>query len=121
MKVNTITVSAGRTFNHPFETYSNLRPHVTVTATLDEGENWEEVTKQLQAKAESIVEDHKTHMLKSLEELHQLTERQRELSSLESGLRRAQSRIDEIRRDTPQLALMAENTSPNVHSTFDAY
>ena len=31
MKINTITVTAGRTFNHPHEDYSNLRPSVTMT------------------------------------------------------------------------------------------
>jgi hypothetical protein len=35
MKINSITVTAGRTFNHPHEQYSNLRPEVTMTATRD--------------------------------------------------------------------------------------
>ena len=34
MKIQTITVTAGRTFNHPHEQYSNLRPEVQMTATL---------------------------------------------------------------------------------------
>lgn len=34
MRIKTITVTAGRTFNHPYEQYSNLRPEVTMVADL---------------------------------------------------------------------------------------
>ena len=39
MKITEIVVSAGRTFNHPYENFSNLRPQVTLKATPDEGES----------------------------------------------------------------------------------
>jgi hypothetical protein len=105
MKVTEIVVSAGRVVNHPFEQYSNLRPSITLKASLDEGEDFETATKQLQAKAEQLVEDHKNNMLTSIEELHMLTERQREVASLESSIKRAQSQLDRIRAETPQLQL----------------
>lgn len=100
-RVTEITVNAGRTFNHPYESYSNLRPSVTIKAELLEGEDWEAATKELQAKAESMVEEHKQHMLRSLKELHDLTVRQREVASLEDSIRGAQSRLDRLRKGLP--------------------
>ncbi len=63
MKITQITVKAGRTFNHPFESYSNLRPEVELTATVDDGESPIEAAAELQETAEKLVEDHKTKML----------------------------------------------------------
>jgi len=49
MRVTEITVTAGRTFNHPHETYSNLRPEVRLTATLDDTDDASDCAKALQA------------------------------------------------------------------------
>ncbi len=40
MVVTEIVVSAGRTFNHPYEQFSILKPSVTLKARIDEGEDW---------------------------------------------------------------------------------
>lgn len=82
MKVTEIVVSAGRTFNHPHEQFSNLRPEVTLKASLDEADNPDECVKALQARAEQIIEDHKTHMLASLQQLYRLRLIERERASL---------------------------------------
>jgi len=111
MKIQTITVTAGRTFNHPHESYSNLRPEVVLTATLSEGEDATTAAKQLQAQAEGLVEDHKQAMLKSIEELYQLTERQAEMRGLQKELLRAQERLEEIRQAHPQLQLVGEGAT----------
>ena len=105
MEITEITVSAGRTFNHPYETYSNLRPGVTVKATLAPGENPTKAINELQALAEKTVEDHKQALLHSLEELHYLTEAQRDMTTLAEQITRSQRRLDEIRKQHPQLTL----------------
>ena len=105
MKITTITVTAGRTFNHPHEQYSNLRPEVTMTASLDEGEEATKCAQELQARAEQIVEDHKRGLLGSIEELYQLTERQAEMRGLQKQLKLAQERLDGIRKEHPTLLL----------------
>lgn len=107
MKINTITVTAGRTFNHPHEQYSNLRPEVVMTATLSDTENPAEAIKHLQAKAEQLVEDHKQGLLQSIEELYQLSTKQAEMRGLQKELVRAQNRLEEIRKEHPQLQLEA--------------
>jgi len=105
MKIQTITVTAGRTFNHPHEQYSNLRPEVTLTATLEDGEDSNVAARDLQQRAEGLVENHKRGLLHSIEELYQLTERQQEVRGLQSELQRAQNRLEQIRKEHPQLAL----------------
>ena len=105
MKINTITVTAGRTFNHPHEQYSNLRPEVTMTATLEDGEDAGQAVHELQARAEGLVEDHKRGLLTSIEELYQLSTRQAEMRGLQNELTRTQERLDAIRKSHPQLAL----------------
>lgn len=104
MKIDSITVTAGRTFNHPYENYSNLRPEVVLHATLDPGDDAEACAKQLQARAETLVEDHKQGLLKSIEELQVLGQVRSEFLSLDSQLRRHQARLEEIRAAHPQLA-----------------
>ena len=105
MHITNITVTAGRTFNHPHESYSNLRPEVTLTASLDPSDDAVAATRQLQAKAESLVEDHKQSLLRSIEELHDLTESKRELVSIEGQLTRLQERTAQIRKAHPELQL----------------
>lgn len=105
MKITNIEVSAGRTFNHPREQFSNLRPEVKMTATLEDGEDPAKATRELQATAEQMVEDHKQGLLRSIEELYQLTERQAEMRGLQKQIQIAQNRLDEIRKDHPTLQL----------------
>lgn len=104
MNITQISVTAARTFNHPHEQYSNLRPEVVLTATLAPGENVGAATKKLQAQAEGMVEDHKQGMLKSIEELYQLSQHQAEVRGLQQQLERAQQRLSEIRAENPGLA-----------------
>jgi hypothetical protein len=108
MTINEITVTAARTFNHPHEQYSNLRPEVVLRAKLAPGEDAGMATKQLQAVAEGLVEDHKHGMLRSIEELHQLSERQAEVRGLQQQLERTQKRLTEIRAENPSLAALPE-------------
>lgn len=103
MKINTIQVTAGRTFSHPHEQYSNLRPEVTMTATIEDGEDATKAAQELQARAEQIVEDHKQGLLRAIEDLYQLTTRQAEMRGLQNELKRAQDRLGEIRKEHPQL------------------
>jgi hypothetical protein len=97
MKVTEITVTAGRTFNHPHESYSNLRPSVTMKATLDDGEHTDSAIKALQAKAEQLVEDHKANLLSSLEEVYEQNEIDGQIDDLERQLTSAQQRLEALR------------------------
>lgn len=97
MKITEIIVSAGRTFNHPYENFSNLRPQVTFKAALEDGEDPERAAKDLQAKAESMIEDHKNHMLSSLHKLHEMQKYEECVASLEQTIQNAQRDLDALR------------------------
>lgn len=76
-----------------------------MTATLDDGEDATRAAQLLQAKAEQCVEDHKQGLLRSIEELYQLTEKQAEVRGLQNELERAQKRLTQIRTENPTLQL----------------
>lgn len=123
MKITTVKVSAGRTFNHPYEQYANFRSHAELEASLDAGEDPIAVTKTLQAQVEQLAEDHKQGLLKSVEELHNLGERQQEMIGLKRQLTGAQKRLEEIRREWPdieQLKLSEKNIEQPAPPPFRA-
>jgi hypothetical protein len=99
MKVTQITVNAGRTFNNPYESYSNLRPEVTLTATIEDGEDAMAAAKALQAQAEGLVEDHKTKLLMDLDRLHTYQTRTRDIARLESQIKTAEQHLTELRAE----------------------
>jgi len=103
MNIRTITVRAGRTFNHPHEQYSNLRPEVEMSASLANGDDADAAVRTLQAKAEALVEQHKQQLLETIEDLYQSAQIESELANLEESLRRAQARMEELRRRKTEL------------------
>jgi hypothetical protein len=111
MQITEITISAGRTFNHPYEQFSNLRPGVTIKAFLASTDDPGKMINELQALAEKSVEDHKQALLHSLEELHFLTEAQRDMTTLAEQITRSQARLEEIRKSHPQLKLPVGNVN----------
>ena len=113
MTIQTITVRAGRTFNHPHEQYSNLRPEVEMIATLSPGEDAEGATRTLQAKAEALVEQHKRQLLDTIEDLYQSAEIERELANLEGTLRSAQARMEDLRRRKTELLPETSTANPS--------
>lgn len=120
-KVTELTVSAGRVIPHPFQQYANLRPMITIKAQLDDGEDFEAVAKDLQAKAEGMIEDHSRYMVKSLEELEELTRRQAKVASLEASIRRAQEDLDRLRKEMPALADLSARDQPTDEELADDF
>ena len=98
MKISNIHVSAGRTFNHPFEQYSNFRCDVQLQAHIEEGEDPIEATHALQAQVEKIAEDHKQDLLKNIRELERISRCNEEISQLEERMRQADERLKGLRR-----------------------
>ncbi len=80
-RVFEINVQAGRTFNHPYESYSNLRPGLTVRVEVHEGADWEAVARELQVRAEVLMDDRKRQMLAELDQRAGL----REVAGAEDG------------------------------------
>lgn len=106
MKITEVTVSASQSFNHPYESYANFKPGVTIRAEVQEGEDSDGVIKQLQAKAEGLVQDHKVHLLATIEKIQELKIHEQEVASLSREITRAQNRLDEIREKNPELGTL---------------
>lgn len=103
MQIDKIVVSAGRTFNHPFENYSNLKPSVTLSATLEPGDDADACIKQLQAKAEAVVEQHKALLLAEIKRLRATQQAMEEIANLEHSMRGAQARMEDLKRNYPEV------------------
>ena len=115
MKITEIKVTAGRTFNHPHETYSNLRPEVELHASLEDGEDATAAAKKLQQQAEQLVEDQKANMLQALEDAYQMGEAKQRMIGLARQLQGAQTELDKLRRQWPQMQQieMPDDTEEN--------
>ena len=98
MKIYKVHVSAGRTFNHPFEQYSNFRCDVQLQAEIEDGEDPVITTQALQAQVEKITEDHKQDLLKNIRELERIARCNEEISQLEERMRQANERLKGLRR-----------------------
>jgi GTP1/Obg family GTP-binding protein len=111
MKATKITVSAGRTFNHPFEQYANFRAHAEIEYNLEDNEDPIKAIKYAQSQVEELAEDHKRNLLKSVEELETMRRDAAEIKGLQKQISETQRRLDEIRSAHPQLNLIDEVTS----------
>lgn len=117
MKVTEITVSAGRVISHPIESYSNLRPQISLKAVLENGKDVDAATKQLQAKAEGLVDDHANGLTKHIRDMYYLGEREKVAKRLEDSLIAGQKRLAEIRSEIP-LMLSGEPDTEEKSETF---
>ncbi len=104
MKITEVIVSAGRTFNHPHEQYSNLRPGLTIKATPEEGETLEQINSVLREKAEKLIEADKGRMIADIINLEEITRRNNETLRLESLIRASTNKLNELREGkTPEI------------------
>lgn len=74
-----------------------------MVADLAPGEDAAEATRLLQHQAEGLVEDHKRNLLKSIDELYQLTLKQAEARGLKRELENVSKRLEELRKEHPDL------------------
>jgi hypothetical protein len=122
MQITTITVYAGRTFNNPNESYSNLKPSLSLTATLDPGDNPETAVKFLQGQAEKLIEEHKASLLKQLEDVRDFENAQMEIRRLEMPVHKsdaARERIEELKARFPGISAVAAIDGPDVQRIDD--
>lgn len=97
MKITEITVHAGRTFSHPFEQYSNLRPEVQLRATLDDGDDPVISVKNLQRQAEELVERQKQQILADLRQLERKARLDSSIASTEKQIKKLTDELNELK------------------------
>jgi hypothetical protein len=99
VQVTEITVSAGRTLQHPCETYANLRPAVALRATIEPGEDAVEATRKLQRQAEQLVEEHGMVLRASLLEREVAKREEQELARLTQNIADNQQRLETVKEN----------------------
>jgi len=97
MQVTQITVNAGRTLQHPCETYANIRPEVALTASLEAGDDPIECTRKLQRQAEQLVEEHAMVLRASIQERAVAQAEVSEIGRLSQSLSSGQERLEELK------------------------
>lgn len=119
MNIKTITVHAGRTIPHPLESYSNLRPSLSMTAELCDGDDPADCLKQLQSQAEGLVQDHAKNLVDSIVEADRIERETRELRSLELSINEKQRRLEEVRSSVyGRIPAMAAPSSDDLPDGF---
>ena len=93
MKIKTITVTAGRVLPHPLESYANIRPEITLTADIEDGEDPDTAARALQGKAESLLEQHSADLKKFLQDQEDRRNRAAELRTLRDRMDRDKERL----------------------------
>lgn len=85
MQIKSISVSAARTFNHPFERYANFRFELSLNAELHDGEDPLKAVSVLQEQAEIAAETHKVRILADVEIRNEIEQLQFELRHCEEN------------------------------------
>lgn len=94
MKVERITVTAGRTRKDPVHDFSSLRAEITVEAAIAPGEDWEVQLYDLQQRAERLIDDH--------------------INVVESQIQTAGAAARAERQKTPPQIRESQSASPNL-------
>lgn len=97
MEVKKISVSAGRTFNHPYEQYSNLRFDIHLEAEIREGGDYMQCVQALQHEAETRAEEHKAALLKDIHLLEEAARVSSKVSDLERRIKEANADLERMK------------------------
>lgn len=78
MKIKEISAHCSTSFNHPYEQYANYKPGVSLVASIEEGDDVDACIRDLQDKAQTMVDLDKASILAELQDQHRI-DRTREL------------------------------------------
>lgn len=70
-KIIEITVHSGRVIPHPHQSYANLRPGLSLRVAIQEGEDVEAITTNMQGYAERLLGFHVANLLVNAEDEYQ--------------------------------------------------
>lgn len=99
MKIQAINVKASRTLPHPSYSYANYKTELELSAQLDDGDDVHECTKQLQCKAESMVEEHAAELRQSIGEFHRVVTARQQVPQLENKISQLQDELERVKKD----------------------
>lgn len=102
MKVEKITVRAGRTVPHPLHQFGNLKADLEIVASLDDGDDPEQVRRDLQARIESDIEQHVADLKDGIRDLQAMANTRKRVALLESELAEKTAELETLRQQADE-------------------
>lgn len=107
MKIKQITVRAGRVVPHPLYAYGNVKTDLEIVADLEDGDDPEQVRKELQAKIENDVEQHVYDLKEGIEGIQSTVNSRKRIARLESELAEKTKELDALKSEFSDMPLLA--------------
>lgn len=95
MQITQVTVTAARVIPHPVESYSNLRPSVSLTATLSPEDEPFKCVRNLQNAAEVLVVEHANNMVKAIVDEAARARREGELKAVRDMISQCETSLND--------------------------
>ncbi|WP_417392012.1 hypothetical protein [Gimesia sp.] len=109
--ITKVTVSASSSFNHPHEQFANFKPFVSLEAELADGDDYYRVVKELQDRAETLVQSHKESILEDIALDRKIKEIRSDLAYAQREQHQNLDRTADIGRLEKQLADLLDEQS----------
>lgn len=106
MEIKEVTVHVGMEFEHPYEVGEGITTSVRLKADVVDGDDIDRVIKDLQAKAQLFVEDHKTFVNKNLKRDWELKENWKNIETIKKEINRCQEQWNNLLAD--QMSMLVE-------------
>ena len=110
MQIDRITVRAGRVLPHPLYSYSNIKCDLEYSASLEAGEDPNKARAELQAKAESDVENHANELKESIRDYQGHLANKQRISQLQAEIDRKNKEIEDLKSSELSQPLLAFGT-----------
>jgi len=108
MKISRVTVRAGRCVPHPLHSYGNLKADLEIVADLEDGDDPDEVRKELQSKIESDVEQHVADLKEGIRDLQASASQRERIARLQKELEDKQKQLAEWEAEFQDRPLLAK-------------
>ena len=106
MKIEKITVRAGRCVPHPLYSYGNLKADLEIVAQLEAGEDPDTVRRELQAKVESDVEQHVADLKDGIQDLQAANDTRQRIKRLEYELAEKSQELNGLKEEWKEMPLL---------------
>lgn len=125
MTIKAIHVTAGRTFNHPFESYANFKFDLSFQAELAPGEDHLTSLAALQVQAETLADEHKEKILSDVQRRRQIERINDQLEDMRRNVRHLAAGEEQIAKLEAELTALTSQplllASKQVHPGHDEH
>lgn len=107
MKIEKITVRAGRCVPHPLHSYGNLKCDLEIVAAVETGEDPDAVRRELQCRVESQIEQHVADLRDGIADIEAHSTKAKRIERLERELAAKDAELRDLKADFTERPLLA--------------